>query len=168
MGRLFLLGAVGWFVAMSCGGDVPAGCPAGGKECMLGPNMACVAADDPKYGCVSSTCLSCGALSNARNVKVYGCDAAQGGCFALECLQGYRHCSEDRPSRCETHIDANVANCGECGKACPSVAPNTAPLCVRGQCATSCLAGYFDCDQQMDNGCECAAPRQCDGHVCAP
>ena len=167
MGRLFLLGAGGWFVAMACGGNLTTGCPTNSKECMIGGTTMCVAADDPKYGCMSSTCLSCGGLSNARHVKVYGCDATRGGCVALVCQDGYQHCTEGPPSQCETNIASDVAHCGDCGKACSLVVPNGMPSCVHGQCVASCRPGFFDCDQQIDNGCECAEPMHCDGQMCA-
>src|SRR5207237_989164 len=52
--------------------------------------------------------------------------------------------------------DTDASNCGGCGNACKAGATNTQPVCLNGQCATSCQSGYADCDVKPDNGCETA------------
>lgn len=60
------------------------------------------------------------------------------------------------------------ANCGKCGISC--VIPRATAACSVGQCALGeCDDGWFDCDEDPDNGCEQAlAPGQMCGLVCKP
>ncbi len=44
-------------------------------------------------------------------------------------------------------------NCGFCGKACPSY-NSTDRKCITGKCSNACLPGYYDCNQNMADGCE--------------
>lgn len=55
-------------------------------------------------------------------------------------------------------------NCGKCGISC--VIPQATAACAAGSCAIgSCDPGWFDCDQDLQTGCEQAlAP----GEECAP
>ncbi len=50
-----------------------------------------------------------------------------------------------------TQTDPN--NCGTCGHVCST--SNATEACVAGNCqVTACAAGYADCDQNPNNGCE--------------
>ncbi len=52
-------------------------------------------------------------------------------------------------------LDTDASNCGECGRSC--VVPNAAPSCAGGECGlASCSAGFADCDDNPENGCELA------------
>lgn len=60
------------------------------------------------------------------------------------------------------------ANCGQCGISC--VIPRATAACDAGQCALGeCDDGWFDCDEDLYNGCEQQlAPGQVCGLVCKP
>jgi hypothetical protein len=44
-------------------------------------------------------------------------------------------------------------NCGFCGKVCPSY-NFTDRKCISAQCSNICQPGYYDCNQNMADGCE--------------
>ncbi len=48
---------------------------------------------------------------------------------------------------------SDVANCGSCGRGCPTH-PGATPECRVGQCVTNCMPGLGDCDSSTVNGCE--------------
>src|SRR5262245_51550320 len=73
---LFMAGMAALIVAISCGGEVAAGCGDDAKECMQNGKPTCVPKDDPRYGCASNSCLSCGG-GGFRHVRL-GCDAVSG------------------------------------------------------------------------------------------
>jgi hypothetical protein len=60
------------------------------------------------------------------------------------------------------------ANCGKCGISC--VIPRATAACSVGQCALGeCDDGWFDCDEDPNNGCEQPlSPGQMCGLVCKP
>ena len=157
-------------MAVACGGNVTSGCPSKTKECLVAGEKRCVSTDDPRYGCASeTTCLSCGP-NGFVNLKSPACDNVRGVCAAPSCRDNYKHCPADSPlvGGCETNIATDITACGDCGRACPSAVPNGMPACVLGQCTASCKPGFSDCDQRIDNGCECAAPSHCEGTSCVP
>lgn len=56
-----------------------------------------------------------------------------------------------------TQTDKN--NCGACGLVCSS--KNGTSLCINGACSISCNSGFFNCDGNAANGCECAGTGCC-------
>lgn len=44
-------------------------------------------------------------------------------------------------------------NCGLCGKVCP-IYNSTERKCSAGKCSNPCISGYYDCNQDMADGCE--------------
>ena len=67
-------------------------------------------------------------------------------------------------------IDFDSANCGACGRVCPT-RDHAVPDCVLGACAVRCEAGWTDADGNPVNGCEAACvpsptPDEsiCEGH----
>jgi hypothetical protein len=59
-------------------------------------------------------------------------------------------------------------NCGKCGISC--VIPHATPACAASTCAIgSCDPGWFDCDQDLQTGCEQAlTPEEKCAPVCKP
>jgi len=71
----------------------------------------------------------------------------------LDCPAGYEDCDDHYFNGCETHVAADVNNCGGCGIVCSL--PHAAADCVDGNCVVGeCAAGYGDCDGLPANGCE--------------
>ncbi len=83
---------------------------------------------------------------------------------------------------CDIDVSSDVANCGDCGRACP-LPPYSRATCVAGACGFACDAPRTDCDGDAANGCEadlasdaahcgscetaCAPGRACRLGVCA-
>jgi hypothetical protein len=88
-----------------------------------------------------------------------------------------------------TNTALDPSNCGSCGTTCtsglacangacagqtvscntaadcPAEANTSSPSCISNKCVYACTAGFFDCDQNITNGCECAGG--CLGSACA-
>lgn len=68
------------------------------------------------------------------------------------CEAGFDDCDDD-PTDCETVIDSDIDNCGECGKSCPTADGHG--WCDAGTCAvTTCEAPLADCNLEPSDGCE--------------
>lgn len=68
------------------------------------------------------------------------------------CPSGFKDCDPYKPG-CETRVASDVNNCGDCGKKCKEVNYAVAQ-CSGGYCKYSCKAGWANCDNKWDNGCE--------------
>jgi alpha-tubulin suppressor-like RCC1 family protein len=71
------------------------------------------------------------------------------------CSSGFGDCDDD-PSDCETNLQTDIDNCGECDHGCSDLPDNaTATECAAGACdVTTCAVGYKDCNYLFDDGCE--------------
>lgn len=101
-------------------------------------------------------------------------------CLALEsidcwCKAGQTLCD----NRSCKDLENDPTNCGSCGFGCPDpvrVLENVEKgdtTCRRGHCGYTCRAGFADCNDRLDDGCETELskdPRSCGacGHACAP
>ncbi len=138
-----------------------AGCPAGKKLC----GNACVAIDDPAWGCGPTSCDPCDLTHGAAK-------CAQNSCAVASCDNGFSDCNNDPSDGCETSTATDAKNCGECGDAC--VAAHATPNCVGGACGiATCETGYDDCDFDYATGCEASLlfdPSNCGacGNGCIP
>jgi hypothetical protein len=59
-------------------------------------------------------------------------------------------------SRCGNYCAETLSdteNCGACGTVCPEY-NSTERKCIGGKCSNPCLAGYYDCNQNVADGCE--------------
>lgn len=135
------------------------GCSGGGCK------LACKAA----YGDCDSNFCSNGCETDVRSDPLncgacgHQCDANQqcenGSCL---CPTGTTRCG----NRC---VDLNVDPdyCGDCGTGCPGAqgdSANGVPTCTGGRCGYLCYAGFANCDNRIDNGCEvntASDPRHC-------
>jgi hypothetical protein len=81
----------------------------------------------------TSDCGACGTVCSANHVATVACG---GGACNGTCAAGYADCNSNKQSDgCETDIDNNASNCGQCGKVCTGGA-----TCVAGVCQ-GCLTG---------------------------
>jgi hypothetical protein len=85
-----------------------AACPAGQKMC----SGACVAADDPEFGCDPSGCL---APCSLPHVPVAKCVASQ--CAVATCAAGWSDCNAQGKDGCEADT-TSPATCNDCKVAC--------------------------------------------------
>jgi hypothetical protein len=79
---------------------------------------------------------------------------------------GVALCNNNSPERL-----TDVANCGTCFNSC--LRPNADPVCMNGQCKSTCFAGFYDSNNDLNgpattsNGCECVKTNggveACDG-----
>jgi len=172
-------------------------CGACGRSCPWSPVPG---RPNMYHGCVGSTCDSpkctsgyadcdgdeengCESLLNSdpKNCGVCGNACAPGKtCFRGECV-----CDEGTfcTNTC-VDLATDWQNCGRCGYECPGLTasdaafwslppPNGAPTCAGGKCDYTCEAGWADCDEDIENGCEAnimTNPLRCGGcNVrCAP
>jgi hypothetical protein len=112
-----------------CSGTVPVGCFDIGS--------------DP------ARCGGCEMACSTDNIAV----ACQEGACTGTCATDYGDCDADkRGTGCETSLLNNDAHCGACQRACSGI--NRQPGCAEGVCTGACVAGYGDCDDSRDNGCE--------------
>jgi hypothetical protein len=85
------------------------------------------------------------------------------------CPIGYADCDGVKSNKCETNIQADITNCGACGRTCS--AQGGTPSCSGGQCSIACSPGYGNCDGNTANGCEAATTNNANacgacGNVC--
>lgn len=151
------------------------GCAAGDCEDVCPPGLA-DCDRDVENGCetslvVDSDCGACGVTcsnDHGLNQCVVTNDAAVARC-APTCAAGFDDCDLRPENGCETSINQDSLNCGECGHACPS--NGGTPSCVAGACGlSSCNVGFGDCS----NAGICSFnlntdPQNCGrcGHVCS-
>lgn len=102
--------------------------------------------DPTSHQCVSCTADSqCdpGSVCNSSGVCVAGCSDS------APCVAGQACCD----GAC-ADLNNDPLSCGTCGKAC-TVPDHAAVACVQGICQMGpCDAGFGDCDQNPDTGCE--------------
>lgn len=61
------------------------------------------------------------------------------------------------------NLSTDTQNCGFCGVVCPQSPPNATSICVAGQCEFRCVAGFRDCNEDEEDGCEAdlSSPETC-------
>lgn len=126
----------------------------------------CVAVDGGAHnfddGAIDATCLGCGTCSPG-DVRPCPDGTDQG-----ECVAGAQQCTATGWSACVGGVGASTEACNglddDCDgfvdgpaarAACGSAPRVTSAACNAGLCqATSCTAGWDDCDREFSNGCE--------------
>ncbi|MBI3178096.1 MAG: hypothetical protein HYZ27_00450 [Deltaproteobacteria bacterium] len=109
---------------------------------------------DPANGCEAflsslTDCGGCGILCDLPHTREA---CIEGACVRVVCDEGYDDCDTIDANGCETRVDT-LAHCGACGALCSYA--NAAALCDNGDCEfVQCSASFFDCDGDLDNGCE--------------
>jgi hypothetical protein len=134
-------------------------CGSGVQECLSGTWSSCV----PTDAVICSTNQYCSNNSDC-----------------LFCSEGTKNCDSNLLNACETIVNNDENNCGSCGNVCATGTPcingtcggNTDPdnnnptptdpcenvtcesnqYCYNANCL--CLSGYYNCDNDLSNGCE--------------
>lgn len=119
-------------------------------------------------GAPGSGASGAGAGTSSAAGGAGGATTASGGGSA--CAADSADCDGKAENGCETVTSVDIANCGTCGKACPT-GPNATATCEAGVCELTCNAGYDDCDGDPADGCEAftqndAANCGTCGHAC--
>ena len=110
-----------------------------------------------------------GADGDACVEGVLACDPATGAIRCDDLTDTTAEACNLGDDDCDGQVDedfdlaGDVANCGQCGRACTNPAGTTS--CSAGTCVPTCAAGALDCDGNPVNGCEprdtnpsCGAP----------
>ncbi|HEX7481653.1 MAG TPA: hypothetical protein VF331_27860, partial [Polyangiales bacterium] len=125
---------------------VSTGCDSGFIDCDSDP-LTCETPSNTLADC-SACGKECKLVPNASP------SCATGSCGVETCDTGYGDCDGKAPNGCEVLLNT-LNDCGGCGKACSfpgtqASCSNSAQLCT----ATSCNAGYDECDADPQDGCE--------------
>ena len=97
----------------------------------------------------NQNCGGCGFPCNLGNATS---SCASGSCMLVSCNPGFGDCDGNSNNGCETPL-GTTANCGGCGVICDLA--NASESCPGGQCTLgACNAGFGNCDNNPDNGCE--------------
>jgi len=147
----------------TCGGQLgesSSGSPIIGKNCSANNGSSCsVSAGCNSHDCCTGICRdvttdvqncgACGTVCPSQNA-VPTCTGATCG---LICNSGFRDCDGLASDGCETNVNSNVSDCGNCGVAC-SVANGT-PGCTGGNCVVfTCSPSFGNCNGLYADGCE--------------
>lgn len=125
---------------------------------------------DPVQGCETDLTMDinhCGKCDIICGAVLQGSGACTNGlCVIASCAKDYADCDGKVDNGCEKYLQDDVKNCGACNAQC-SNKPNGAAECVNGACGLgACDAGFADCDNNPDTGCEkdvLTDPKNCGG-----
>jgi hypothetical protein len=121
------------------------------EKCVLG-FADCNSLDSDGCEADLNTSVShCGECAKACAIAHASAKCVAADCQLDVCLAPFASCDADDANGCETDTSSDVANCGGCGKACPSA--NATATC-NGGCSFVCAQGFGDCDKTASNGCE--------------
>jgi hypothetical protein len=176
------------------------------KHCQRAPTCTACSFAHAEHTCVHGDCqlVSClpgyfdrdGDLVNGCELRCEtGTLDANGnpddGCECTPTNGGVEACN-DIDDNCDGEIDegflllTDVTNCGACNLTC-TAGPHAVPICGGGRCRYVCESGFYDGDNQADNGCEhvecvpvvelcngrdddcdCLGDTNSDGTICSP
>lgn len=116
---------------------------------------------------------NCGECGNICFMPINGMPSCVLGiCSIGLCNAPYADCNYKLLDGCEVNLATDIDNCGSCGAMCP-IPINGIRNCIAGKCnIEACIAGYADCDHNINNGCETnlqTDPNNCGqcSHVCS-
>ncbi len=105
-----------------------------------------------------SNCGGCGKACAPAHATP-ACTA--GVCSIAACAPGFKDCNAMLVDGCEINTNADVDNCGACGHVCS--AANATSNCTGGTCGFTCLANWWNADNNAANGCEYACVKTNNG-----
>jgi hypothetical protein len=94
----------------------------------------------------------CGGLCELEHATAL---CVEDACVIDECSEPWGDCNQTASDGCEHALASDLANCGECERACSTV--NVAAVeCAASVCSSSCAPGFANCSQAEtpDDGCE--------------
>ncbi|APR83196.1 Hypothetical protein A7982_08545 [Minicystis rosea] len=100
---------------------------------------------DPASGCGTASCDPCPSANATA-----ACDTT--GACSLQCSAGFADCNGDPSDGCETETVSDASHCGMCGHVCPG--PSGQAVCSGSACGLACPAGFADCNNDPNDGCE--------------
>ncbi|MEZ4314771.1 MAG: hypothetical protein R3F14_42695 [Polyangiaceae bacterium] len=142
-------------------GDCGTACP-GSQSCQAGkcvlvcPDGTGDCDNNPANGCETNLDTdpdNCGFCGDACDLANASATCAAGACVIDTCNNGFDDCNANDADGCEANLQTSALTCGSCGNACPNAANGTS-VCNSGQCAVNCNAGFGNCDNNLQNGCE--------------
>jgi hypothetical protein len=89
----------------------------------------------------------CGACGRA-------CDGLCRDSACVPCPGGQSACGD----AC-VDLSSDDAHCGACDVSCPDNVVKGAAVCRAGACVAACVAGFADCNNSLDDGCEVSIAR---------
>jgi Stigma-specific protein, Stig1 len=120
--------------------------------------------NDPTNGCETNTMTStehCGGCGLACAPAHATGTCITGTCHISMCDAGYGDCNNNAFDGCETQLNT-TQHCGGCGVQCNPI--HATGTCSTGTCEiAACNAGYFDCNGNPADGCECPGTGCCGG-----
>jgi hypothetical protein len=125
------------------------GCEAGGCKLACEPDFGDCDANLCTNGCetdLRSDHEHCGVCSKRCGDNQ---QCVNGTCL---CPSGTTRCG----NRC-VDLNVDVDNCGACGNGCEGAVgddANGTPTCSKGRCGYLCYAGFADCNNRINDGCE--------------
>ena len=110
-------------------------CPEGETFCKEGQLVDPVGGATDIGRCADLTasitdCGACGARCDSQRAKNMQATCVYGRC-EQSCIAGWGDCNGNSGDGCETDLNADPMNCGECGRVCDGIAGQA---CVDGQC----------------------------------
>ena len=101
------------------------------------------------------TMAHCGECDNVCELDnaTYTCFQSQ--CVVIFCDDGFDNCDKQPETGCETSVQEDAENCGECNSVCHTEDTSVVGIYVAGQCQEEdCPEGALDADGNPGNGCE--------------
>jgi Collagen triple helix repeat (20 copies) len=109
----------------------------------------------------TNNCGTCGTVCTSSNATAT-CTA--GTCAESTCNAGFADCNHNPADGCEVNTTTDVNNCGGCSLACNT--NNATATCSAGNCGVICHAGFANCNNSANDGCEVNTktdPNNCGG-----
>lgn len=104
---------------------------------------------------LTNTLADCGACGEACPAAGPSSNVScQGGKCVSQCFLATGDCDGNKVNGCETNTNTDVLHCGSCDAKPCAAGEHGKAACDGGSCAFACDAGFGDCDQKLETGCE--------------